>query len=94
MSIKLITENICISIYFICSIYSLYIFFNLKVLMDHPIKKKLLVYGEVVYEDQRMISWSLSTYVGSRDGTQITGLARQASLLVEPYPWPQVTSKR
>lgn len=66
--------------------------------MDHPLKKITGVWGRwrahlllVVYEDQRMISWSFSIYVGSRDGTQITGLARQASLLVEPYHWPQVT---
>lgn len=38
----------------------------------------------VVYEDQRMISWSLSTFVDSRNGTQITGLAWQTSFLVEP----------
>lgn len=50
--------------------------------MEHPFKKITGVWGRwrthlplVVYEDQRMISWSPSTYVGSRDGTQIIGLA-------------------
>lgn len=91
MSIKLITENIYISIYFICSIYSLYIFFNLKVLMDHPFKKITGVWGRwrthlllVVYENQRMISWSL--YLCRLQGWNSLDLLGK-----HLYLWSQVT---